>query len=200
MPSYAAGKYPETILPCNVQASITACADKAKKNYIVRAKSSNSRPRQSRKPCRSPLFIPLGKADFHEIRSVESAGQKKRWTDGMLRDELSHRHGFHFGARMPPAPWLRAYALCRLFAGELHIHRLCTRPAERRQGYASALLTHVFGAARKKGAEKAFLEVSASNEAAVSLYRRLGFTVDAERKQYYSDGNSAILMSRILKV
>jgi ribosomal-protein-alanine N-acetyltransferase len=145
------------------------------------------------------LFIPLGKTDFLEIRSVESAGQQKRWTDGMLRDELSHGHGFHFGVRMPPGTLLRAYALCRLFCGELHIHRLCTRPAERRQGYATALLLHVFDAARKKGGRQVFLEVSASNGTAVSLYQRLGFTVDAERKKYYHDGNDALLMSRELK-
>jgi ribosomal-protein-alanine N-acetyltransferase len=144
------------------------------------------------------LFTPLGKIDFHEIRSVETAGQQKRWTDGMLKDELSHEHGFHFGVKMPPGNWLRAYALCRLFCGELHIHRLCTRPAERRQGYATALLLHVFAAARRNGGRQAFLEVSASNGAAMSLYRRLGFTVDAERKKYYNDGNDAILMSRKL--
>ena len=117
----------------------------------------------------------------------------------MLRDELSHGHGFHFGVRGVSGTELRAYALCRLFAGELHIHRLCTRPAERRQGYAAALLLHVFDVARKKGGQQAFLEVSASNGAAVSLYQRLGFTIDGERKKYYHDGNDALLMSRELK-
>lgn len=116
----------------------------------------------------------------------------------MLKDELSHEHGFHFGVRMPSGKGLCAYVLCRIFAGELHIHRLCTRPAERRKGYGAALLSHVFAAAKKNKALKVFLEVNASNGTAVSLYRRLGFTVDAERKKYYSDGNDALLMSRAL--
>jgi ribosomal-protein-alanine N-acetyltransferase len=116
----------------------------------------------------------------------------------MLHEELAHTHGFHFGIRAPGVGSLHAFALCRLFAGELHIHRLCTRPAERRRGYASALLSKVFAAARKKGAEKVFLEVSASNTAAVSLYRRLGFSVDTQRKSYYGDGSDALLMSRDL--
>jgi len=148
--------------------------------------------------CRGPLFVPLGKTGFLEIRSVEAAGQRKRWTDGMLKDELSHEHGFHFGVRMSSGKGLCAYVLCRLFAGELHIHRLCTRPAERRKGYGAALLSYVFAAAQKKKALKVLLEVNASNGTAVSLYRRLGFVVDAERKKYYRDGNDALLMSRAL--
>jgi [ribosomal protein S18]-alanine N-acetyltransferase len=164
----------------------------------VREKASNARPCCRKKSCRGPRFVPLGKTGFQEIRSVEAAGQRKRWTDGMLKDELSHEHGFHFGVRMPFGKGLCAYVLCRIFAGELHIHRLCTRPAERRKGYGAALLSHVFAAAQKKKALKVLLEVNASNGTAVSLYRRLGFTVDAERKKYYTDGNDALLMSRVL--
>ena len=169
-----------------------------RKNYIVREKASNSRQRCRTKSCRGPLFVPLDKTGFQEVRSVEAAGLRKRWTDGMLKDELSHEHGFHFGARMPFGKGLCAYVLCRIFAGELHIHRLCIRPAERRKGYAAALCTQVFAAAKKKGVSKVLLEVNASNGTAVSLYRRLGFTVDAARKKYYSDGYDALLMSRVL--
>jgi [ribosomal protein S18]-alanine N-acetyltransferase len=178
--------------------ALTKTRFNGRKNYIVRGKPSNALRRCRIKTCRGRRYIPLGKTGFQEIRAVEAAGQRKRWTDGMLKDELSHEHGFHFGVRIQSDKGLCAYVLCRLFAGELHIHRLCTRPAERRKGYGAALLTHIFAAARKKKASKVLLEVNASNGAAVSLYRRLGFKVDAERKKYYSDGNDALLMSRTL--
>jgi [ribosomal protein S18]-alanine N-acetyltransferase len=160
--------------------------------------TSNSRPRDRTTKCSGPLFFPLGKTGFHEVRAVETAGQRNRWTDGMLKGEISQEHGFHFGAGKSRGSELFAYVLCRLVAGELHIHRLCTRPAERRKGYATALLTHAFAAARRQGALKVFLEVNASNSGAVSLYRRLGFSADMKRKKYYGDGNDAILMSRDL--
>jgi ribosomal-protein-alanine N-acetyltransferase len=147
---------------------------------------------------RRVLFVPLGKADFQRVRAVETEGQKNPWTDSLLKEELFHRHGFHFGVRTAAAGSLAAYILCRLFAQELHIHRLCTRPALRRQGYGRALLKHALAAARSGGARVAFLEVGTSNTAAVALYKRLGFAVDAERKRYYADGNDALLMSRAL--
>jgi [ribosomal protein S18]-alanine N-acetyltransferase len=165
----------------------------------VRLKTPNSRTPGSTRTRRAPRFVSLGKTGFKEIRAVETAGQRNRWTDGMLREELFHEHGFHFGVRLPSERELCAFVLCRLFAGELHIHRLCTRPVERRKGFATALLRHVLAAAGEKGALKAFLEVSALNGIAVSLYRRLGFTVDAERKKYYREGDDALVMSRALK-
>jgi len=143
--------------------------------------------------------VPLGRADFQQIRSVEAAGRRNPWTDGMLKEELSHEHGFHFGIRLPAAGGLAAYILCRLFADELHIHRLCTRPVKRRQGYGRALLSHSLAAALASGARCAFLEVGASNSAALALYRLTGFTVDAKRKKYYTDGSDALTMSRPLE-
>jgi ribosomal-protein-alanine N-acetyltransferase len=147
---------------------------------------------------RSVRCFPLGKADVQQIRSVEAAGRRNPWTDGMLKEELSHEHGFHFGVRVSAAGELAAYILCRLFADELHIHRLCTRPVKRRQGYGTALLSHSLAAARSRGAERAYLEVGASNVAAIALYRRTGFSVDAKRKKYYTDGSDALTMSRKL--
>jgi [ribosomal protein S18]-alanine N-acetyltransferase len=194
-------KHTETILPEHALTAIqteTNGKNPESQNYIVRLKTPNSRTRGRRKTCRVPRFVPLGKTGFNEIRAVETAGQRNRWTDGMLRDELSHEHGFHFGVRLPPGKELCAFVLCRLFAGELHIHRLCTRPAERRKGFARALLRHVFTAAGNKGAGKVFLEVNALNDPAVSLYLRLGFAIDTERKKYYRDGDDALVMSRVL--
>ncbi len=149
-------------------------------------------------PSERLLFIRLGKADFEQVRSVETAGCNDPWTDTMLKDELSHANAFHRGVSVSAAGGLCAYILCRLQIGELHIYRLCTHPAQRRQGYAEALLSHALAAARSMGAARAFLEVGASNTAAVILYRRAGFSVDAGRKKYYPDGDDALVMSRQL--
>ena len=53
--------------------------------------------------------VRLGRADFQQIRSVEAAGRRNPWTDGMLKEELSHEHGFHFGIRQAAAGGLAAY-------------------------------------------------------------------------------------------
>jgi len=67
--------------------------------------------------------------------------------------------------------------------GESEILNLAVDPAERRTGIARRLLTDAL--ARVKGAW--FLEVRASNAAAIRLYESTGFTRAGERKSYYSE-------------
>jgi [ribosomal protein S18]-alanine N-acetyltransferase len=59
-------------------------------------------------------------------------------------------------------------------------------PEERRRGVAAALLERILAEGRKLGAFRATLEVRRSNEAALALYKRLGFSVEATRRGYYS--------------
>jgi [ribosomal protein S18]-alanine N-acetyltransferase len=143
-------------------------------------------------------FVPLGPADVREVSAVDGAGPGDHWTERALGDELAAAHGFHFGTKASAGGTLCAFILCRLQLDELHIHRLCTHPAHRRTGLAAALLEHAGVAARARGALKTFLEVKASNGAAVGLYTRAGFTVDYERKAYYADGGDALVMRRPL--
>ncbi len=59
-------------------------------------------------------------------------------------------------------------------------------PELRRGGVASALLERVLADGAAKGARRATLEVRRSNEAALKLYEKFGFTVAAVRRSYYT--------------
>ena len=76
----------------------------------------------------------------------------------------------------------------RLVEGESEVLNLAIHPGHRRQGIARALLASAF--ARSPG--RWFLEVRASNEAALECYRKLGFQNVGIRPGYYrtEDGNS----------
>lgn len=80
---------------------------------------------------------------------------------------------------------LLAYCACWIIFDELHINSLAVAPEERRRGHARRLLSHVFEEAVREGATSATLEVRRSNVAALGLYERLGFQVEATRANYY---------------
>ncbi|GAB1471022.1 ribosomal protein S18-alanine N-acetyltransferase [Chloroflexota bacterium] len=83
-----------------------------------------------------------------------------------------------------------------LFVDELHIATLATHPDYRRRGVGKKILIHGLCAARDENVIRAFLEVRESNEAALHLYRGLGFIEDGRRQGYYKDTDEdALLMS-----
>jgi ribosomal-protein-alanine N-acetyltransferase len=88
--------------------------------------------------------------------------------------------------------------LAGLFSGEeIEILNLAVPPEKRREGVASQLLDGALTAARNSGAERAFLEVRASNAGAIAFYERNGFLQSGRRKNYYSaPREDALLLSR----
>lgn len=80
---------------------------------------------------------------------------------------------------------LLAYCACWVIFDELHINSLAVAPDARRRGHARRLLDRVFQDVISEGVTAATLEVRRSNAAALALYERLGFQVDAVRADYY---------------
>jgi ribosomal-protein-alanine N-acetyltransferase len=68
---------------------------------------------------------------------------------------------------------------------EMHILNLAVAPSYRRQRIARKLVLSAIKRAHQKGARRAFLEVRASNAAAMKLYSDLGFSGAAVRRDYY---------------
>lgn len=136
-------------------------------------------------------------ADLASVRALEHTGQIVPWTDAALESELAGEHAFHFGIYSVRGHLLRAFILSRIILDELHIHHLCTHPAWRRRGLAQALLEHsIETAVNSARIQCVFLEVAASNTAAVALYGKRGFSKEFIRKKYYSTGDDAIVMSK----
>ena len=81
-------------------------------------------------------------------------------------------------------------------AGEAEILTLAVHPAARRSGLGRALLLAAIGGAAALGATAMFLEVSAINTPARSLYETSGFSPVGRRRRYYPDGSDALVMRR----
>lgn len=84
---------------------------------------------------------------------------------------------------------IAAFLISRTVAGETEVLNVAVHPEFRRRGIASALLAATPG-------EIVFLEVRESNEGAMELYRKLGFTLRGTRPNYYDNPmENALVMS-----
>ena len=85
-------------------------------------------------------------------------------------------------------------------ADEGEIPSVAVHSDYRRRGIGHALMTELFAHARTLGLSRIFLEVRASNEAAIELYKKHGFLCVGERKNFYSDPiEDALIYTTILQ-
>jgi ribosomal-protein-alanine N-acetyltransferase len=84
------------------------------------------------------------------------------------------------------------FLLTTVIAGEAEILSIGTRPRFQRRGIADALLTRLTA----EPLTSIFLDVSAANEPARTLYARHGFVETGRRTAYYQDGSDALLLRK----
>lgn len=80
---------------------------------------------------------------------------------------------------------------------EAHIILLVVHPDYRQRSLGLAMVLELLDLAITRKANYATLEVKASNQTAIALYQKLGFTIAGRRPHYYEDtGEDALIMWR----
>lgn len=146
-------------------------------------------------------IVPMTPADCADASALHADGFSRPWTDGEIEALLVQEPVFGFVARRP-GRWAKAggFVLARLVEGEAEILTLAVRPKHRRSGIGWRLMGAVLRNLRSEGAESLFLEVDEGNEAALSLYRKIGFAKVAERAAYYDEGGGAKTAALVMRL
>jgi [ribosomal protein S18]-alanine N-acetyltransferase len=124
--------------------------------------------------------------DLDAVAALEADTFTNPWTREMLERELRQSDVARVYVLRLPGYRVAAFCACWLVYDELHINTIAVDTRLRRQGLATALMTHLLAEGAAAGARRTFLEVRRSNLPAQSLYERLGFAVSAVRRNYYS--------------
>ena len=127
------------------------------------------------------------------------------WSDGEFEQLLAQDAVFGFAGleigRGSAGPV--GFVLARLAAGEAEILAIAVARSHRREGLGWQLMHAVLRELHAERAEALFLEVDETNEAAIALYRRLGFHQVGKRPRYYQTGDKersgALVMRRDLR-
>ncbi len=138
-----------------------------------------------------------GPEDLEAVAALEAVCFSQPWTAEMRARELAQSDVARLYVLRTPTARVAAFCACWVIIDELHINTIAVDPARRRKGLARQLMEHVCADAAAAGARHATLEVRRSNEAALRLYARLGFTVRAVRPRYYSEPEEdGLILSR----
>lgn len=105
-------------------------------------------------------------------------GQGRGWAADEIASLLASPHVFLNSSAA-------GFALGRVIADEAELLTLAVDPAAQRGGHGTALLNGFEQESARRGAVRAFLEVSEENTAALALYTRAGYCELSRRAGYY---------------
>jgi ribosomal-protein-alanine N-acetyltransferase len=135
--------------------------------------------------------------DIAAVLRIEHVSFPSAWSAESYLRELRNPTSYYIVAR-----WrgdIVGYAGMWVIPDEAHVSTIAVHPEVRRGGLGEAMMRHLIGVARARGATRMTLEVREANEAAQSLYTKLGFIVQGIIPRYYGDtGENALVMAKDL--
>jgi [ribosomal protein S18]-alanine N-acetyltransferase len=134
-----------------------------------------------------------------QLLVLESASGERESGFGGQSSEVLDQNSVRTDAIAVPAPQRPLLGLGCYWSilEEAHITILAVHPDYQRQGMGKLILYALLRDARRRQLEWATLEVKPSNQAALSLYQKFGFTIAGRRRNYYKDtGEDALILWR----
>ena len=152
-------------------------------------------------------------ADVRAVLEIQTlCPEIAQWTgwnyERVARDELRGSRVAGDARLGNPIGWvarerfeLTGFLIARRILQDLEILNFAVRPDARGQGAGSALLRASLDWGNSFKADKAFLEVRATNQTALRFYSRFGFVVTGRRPRYYTDPvEDALLLTANLPI
>jgi ribosomal-protein-alanine N-acetyltransferase len=149
-----------------------------------------------------PLKIKiLNAANLSGILDICKDYPELPWSSTQLQEGLLQPHTIALGLFTDSR--LVAFSIFNVALDEAELLLIATHVDFIRQGYGLCLLEHAIALFAQKNIQKLFLEVRASNHAAIKLYERCQFTSLSVRKNYYpladtDQREDALIMSLLL--
>lgn len=136
---------------------------------------------------------PVVADDLDAIAALEAEAFPSPWRRAYFESELIAPGRYSLVAVTPDGQ-MTGYVFAMYYLDEMHINKIATTGAARRLGVATRLMAacREYGLAR--GVKTISLEVRESNEAAQAFYRQLDFHPVYVRRNYYPDGEAAVVM------
>ena len=133
-----------------------------------------------------------------QIAALETECFSCPWTAAQLRSQLKDEH-HEFIAAVDENDTVLGYVGMMYVLDEGYISNVAVAPLSRRQGIADALISALTDIAHTLALSFVTLEVRQSNDPAIRLYEKHGFTEVGRRKNYYErPKEDALLMTYYL--
>jgi ribosomal-protein-alanine N-acetyltransferase len=120
--------------------------------------------------------------DLPAAYAIEQRSHAFPWAEKTLASNQGERY---FNLRLDVDGQMAAFAVTQVVLDEATLFNIAVDPAWQRKGLGRQLLEHLISELEAKDVFTLWLEVRASNAAAIALYESLGFNEATIRRNYY---------------
>lgn len=131
---------------------------------------------------KSLQILAMGFADIEEVYQLETRCHSHPWSKNLFLSNFGKRYFNHV---LLENEHVVGYFVASSVAGEVTLLNIAIAPEKQGLGLGRKLLQFLIDLSRQNHQQEIWLEVRASNDAALALYENVGFTEVDRRKDYY---------------
>ena len=140
------------------------------------------------------IYVKMNESHVRQIAELERLCFNDPWSENSIASELNNKLSLWLVALEDDK--VVGYVGSQTVLGETDMMNVAVHPDYRKQGIGTGLIVGLIGELEKRGSHSLMLEVRVSNESAISVYQKLGFTVVGRRKNYYRNPKEDALILR----
>ena len=131
--------------------------------------------------------------DLENIKDILENDFDDFWNFEIFKEELANNNSMYLVLRYENE--IVSFGGIKIILDEADIMNIVTKKDKRNQGFAKFLLNKLITIAKEQNCKTITLEVDENNLPAIKLYKDFEFKEVGKRKNYYKNGNTAILMT-----
>ena len=135
--------------------------------------------------------------DLEEIKDILQTDFDDFWSFEIFKEEIVNNNSSYLVLKYDDE--IVCYGGIKIILDEANLMNIVTKKDKRNQGFARFILNELINVSEEKNCTSITLEVRENNMSAIHLYELFNFKEVGRRKNYYKNGDTAILMTRILK-
>lgn len=126
--------------------------------------------------------------DLPEVLTIERLCFSNPWSEDTFRGEIQNKAiSSPLVVIHPEDKKIIGYVIFWQIGDEAQINNVAIHPDYQGQGFGEQAMRYVLERLRENGVHFVSLEVRVSNLPALTLYRKLGFSILGVRKEYYTN-------------
>ena len=131
--------------------------------------------------------------DLKQIKKNLQTDFDDFWNFEIFKEELANTNSMYLVLKYENE--IVSFGGIKFILDEADIMNIVTKKDKRNQGFAKFLLNELITMAKEQNCKTITLEVNENNLPAIKLYKDFKFKEIGKRKNYYKNGDTAILMT-----